>query len=156
MGPWQHNIELLLRGIYPSQYPGSVVYKPWQIVDVRDCAAGHVGLLESVTVKSGERYIAWSTEMIELEYMGNRIATLLPELGYTPPEPKEDPNAITREGADCKAEMEAIWHACDLRNDRIKAATGVTFRPFDETLRDCVESLVAVAGVETGSFKAKM
>ena len=48
-------VELLLRGIYPSEYPGSVVYKPWQIVDVRDCAAGHVGLLESVKISNGER-----------------------------------------------------------------------------------------------------
>ena len=62
MGPWQHNIELLLRGIYPSQYPGSVVYRPWSVVDVRDCAAGHVGLLESVTVKSGERYVCENDE----------------------------------------------------------------------------------------------
>ena len=62
MGPWQHNIELLLRGVYPSVYPGSVVYRPWSVVDVRDCAAGHIGLLESVTVNSGERYIAWLTK----------------------------------------------------------------------------------------------
>ena len=87
----QHNIELLLRGIYPSEYPGSVVYKPWQIVDVRDCAAGHVGLLESVKVKNGERYIAWSTEMYTLEDISHRIAALLPELGYTPPAPTLDP-----------------------------------------------------------------
>lgn len=63
---------------------------------------------------------------------------------------------VEGEGVDTKAEIEAIWHACTLRNDRIKAATGVTFRPFDESLRDCVESLVAIAGVETGTFTAKM
>lgn len=33
-------------------------------------------------------------------------------------------------------------------NDRIKAVTGVEFRPFDESLRDCVESLLAVAKVK--------
>ena len=28
----------------------------------------------------------------------------------------------------------------------MREATGITFRPFDESLRDCVESLLAVAG----------
>ena len=60
-------------------------------MDVRDCAAGHVGLLESVKVKNGERYIAWSTEMYTLEDISHRIAALLPELGYTPPAPTLDP-----------------------------------------------------------------
>eukprot|EP01047_Picozoa_sp_COSAG01_P001062 COSAG01_NODE_23_length_37704_cov_30.005877_2_plen_77_part_00 len=43
-----------------------------------------------------------------------------------------------------------------MKNDRIRQATGMTFRPFDESLRDCVESLVAVAGVEAGSFRPKL
>ena len=47
-----------------------------------------------------------------------------------------------------EAEMRAIWAGCDLRNDRIRAVTGLAFRPLDESLRDCVESLLAVAGVQ--------
>jgi hypothetical protein len=47
-----------------------------------------------------------------------------------------------------EAEFRAIWALSDLRNDRMRAATGVTFRPLDESIRDCVESLIAVAGVE--------
>ena len=41
-----------------------------------------------------------------------------------------------------------------MRNDRIKLASQtstsgpVSFRPFEDTLRDCVESLVLVGGVE--------
>ena len=42
----------------------------------------------------------------------------------------------------------SIWAGCELRNDRIKAVTGVEFRPFDESLRDCVESLRTVAKVK--------
>ena len=42
----------------------------------------------------------------------------------------------------------AIWAQCDLRNDRMRAATGVSFRPFDESLRDCVESLLTVAEIK--------
>ena len=45
------------------------------------------------------------------------------------------------------AEMRAIWAGCELRNDRIRAVTGIRFRPLDESLRDCVESLLSVAGV---------
>ena len=37
---------------------------------------------------------------------------------------------------------------CELRNDRMRIATGVEFLPFDDSLRDCVESLLSVAGVK--------
>ena len=47
-----------------------------------------------------------------------------------------------------KAKYRAIWAASDLRNDRIRAVTGIEFRPFDESLRDCVESLLSVAKVK--------
>ena len=94
--------------------------------------------------------------MYTLEDISNRIAKLLPELGYTPPEPTLDPNAVKSGDAKIAAELEGIWFKSDLRNDRIREAAGVSFRDFDETLRDCVESLVGVAGVETGTFKAKI
>jgi hypothetical protein len=42
---------------------------------------------------------------------------------------------------------------CDCRNERIQAVTGVEFRPFEETLRDCVESLVSIGGVKPLSTK---
>ena len=44
--------------------------------------------------------------------------------------------------------MRKIWAGCELRNDRIKAVTGVNFRELDESIRDCVESLISVAGIE--------
>ena len=39
-------------------------------------------------------------------------------------------------------EMRKIWAGCELRNDRIKAVTSVNFRELDESIRDCVESLI--------------
>ena len=39
----------------------------FRTVDVRDDADCHIGLLESVHVKNGERYIAWSTDMPKVE-----------------------------------------------------------------------------------------
>ena len=74
-----------------------------------------------------------------------RINRVLPELRHdTPPVTDPAPDRIKAR----EAELRAIWAGCELRNDRIRAVTAVTFRPFDETLRDCVESLVSVAKVQ--------
>ena len=44
--------------------------------------------------------------------------------------------------------MREIWAQCELRNDRIRNAIGIEFRPLDESIRDCVESLLQVAEVK--------
>ncbi len=140
-GPWQHLIELMLGG----QCMQNGVYRPWMTVDVRDDALCHVRLLESVTVRNGERYIAWSTDARKVEDICADIARLLPELNHETP-------AVTDSQAERikarEAEFRAIWAQVSLRNDRMRAATGITFRPLDDSIRDCVESLIAVAGVE--------
>jgi len=102
-------------------------------------------LLESVQVHNGERYIAWSTETRNVEDIAARIDQLLPEIGHAPPTLLD--NHPERHQAR-EAEFRGIWALADLRNDRIRAVTGVEFRPFDESLRDCVESLISVAGVQ--------
>ncbi|NJN52036.1 MAG: hypothetical protein HC809_09940, partial [Gammaproteobacteria bacterium] len=140
MGPWQHTVEMMLLGKY-FQTPA---YRPWMIVDVRDDADCHIGLLESVHVKNGERYIAWSTEMRDVEDLCADIDRLLPEIRHATPTVTDPfPERIQARAA----ELRAIWAQCELRNDRIRAATAVTFRPLDQSLRDCVESLLAVAKV---------
>lgn len=141
MGPWQHLVEGMLLG----RCAQTGAYRPWMTVDVRDNADCHIALAESTEVRNGERYIAWSTDTIDVEDICASIDRLLPELGLATPEVVDDfPDRIkAREG-----ELRAIWAGCDLRNDRIRAVTGVKFRPFDETLRDCVESLLSVAKVE--------
>jgi len=140
MGPWQHYIEGMLKG----RYEQNGVYRPWMTVDVRDDAAGHIGLLESLLVKNGERYIAWSTDARNCEDICRDIGRLLPELNHQWTAPVDPfPDRIKAR----EAEFRAIWAQAELRNDRIRAATGVAFRPLDDSIRDCVESLVAVAGV---------
>lgn len=141
MGPWQHHIEEMLSG----QYEQNWVYRPWFPVDVRDNAAAHVGLLESAAVKNAERYIAWSTEAWDVADICARIAEVLPELKFqvTQPHDQHPEKLQARE-----SKFRAIWGGCDLRNDRIQSVTNVSFRGFDESLRDCVESLLAVAGVK--------
>ena len=87
-----------------------------------------------------------ATLLQEVPHHGwRRWSQLLPELG------RAEASVADGQSAEIKAqetELRAIWAACDLRNDRIRAATGVEFRPFDESLRDCVESLLAIAKVK--------
>ena len=47
-----------------------------------------------------------------------------------------------------EAYFRAIWGGCELRNDRIRETLDMEFRPLDVSIRDCVESLLTVAGVE--------
>ena len=139
-GPWQHIIEGMLTGHY-KQTPA---YRPWMTVDVRDDADCHIGLLESVNVRNGERFIACSTERRDVEGVCASIDRLLPELGHATPAVTDPfPERIQAR----EAEMRAIWAGTEMRNDRIRAITGIEFRPLDDSIRDCVESLLAVAGV---------
>ena len=141
MGPWQHLIEGMLEGHCRQ----TDVYRPWMTVDVRDDAACHIGLLESAEVMNGERFIAWSTDTRNVEDICADIDRLLPELRHdTPPVTDPFPERIQAR----EAEFRAIWALGDLRNDRIRAVTGVEFRPLDESIRDCVESLLSVAKVK--------
>ncbi|MDA8656985.1 hypothetical protein N9L59_05860, partial [Luminiphilus sp.] len=73
------------------------------------------------------------------------IHRLLPELGFagaTLVDPLPD-KVKARE-----AQFRAIWGGCELRNDRIKDALGMEFRSLDESIRDCVESLITIGGVQ--------
>jgi nucleoside-diphosphate-sugar epimerase len=141
MGPWQHNIEMMLLG----KYYQNGAYRPWMTVDVRDDAECHIRLLENVNVKNGERYIAWSTDTRNVEDVCASIDRLLPELGHATPAVTDNfPERIQAR----EAEMRDIWAQCELRNDRICEVTGMRFRSLDESIRDCVESLLAVAKVK--------
>ncbi|HEY3798787.1 MAG TPA: NAD-dependent epimerase/dehydratase family protein [Caulobacteraceae bacterium] len=139
MGPWQSLIMRMLRG----ELRQTQAYRPWFTVDVRDDAECHARLLEVDGVKNGERYIAWSTDARNVEDVNASIDRLLPELRRdTPPCEDTHPDRLKAR----EAEFRGIWAGAELRNERMRAATGVTFRPLDDSIRDCVESLIAVAG----------
>jgi nucleoside-diphosphate-sugar epimerase len=142
-GPWQHLIERMVQGRCEI-YQGTGPYRPWMPVDVRDDAACHAGLLESDRVANGERYLAWSTDRRDYEEIVRSIGRVLPEL-------RHDPGPIADHSPERhrarEAEFRAIWAGLELRNDRIRSVVPIEFRPFDDSLRDCVESLIAVAGV---------
>ena len=110
-----------------GEYDQTQAYRPWMTVDVRDTAECHMRLLESAEVHNGERYIAWSTDMVNVEDICSGIDRLLPEIGHDTPEPTEiHPERVQAR----EAELRAIWAGVEPRNDRIRAATGVEFRPF--------------------------
>ena len=69
----------------------------------------------------------------------------MPELDFDVPEVTDPfPERIKAR----EQEMRKIWAGCELRNDRIRGVTGIEFRDLDESIRDCVESLISVAGIE--------
>lgn len=143
-GPWQHLIAQMLRGRCRI-FQGTGPYRPWMTVDVRDDAACHAGLLESERVANGERYIAWSTERRDYEDVVATIDRVLPELRHDPG-PIADDTPERHQARE--AEFRSIWAGLELRNDRIRSVVPIEFRPLDDSIRDCVESLIAVAGVQ--------
>jgi dihydroflavonol-4-reductase len=140
-GPWQHLIERMLEGRCEI-FQGTGPYRPWMTVDVRDDAACHVGLLESESVANGERYLAWSTDTRSYEDIARSIDRILPELHHDPGEIADNSPDRWKER---EAEFRSIWGGLELRNDRIRAAVPIEFRPLDDSIRDCVESLLAIA-----------
>jgi nucleoside-diphosphate-sugar epimerase len=131
----------MLKGAYEQ----NGAYRPWFTVDVRDDAEVHIRLLESSKVKNGERYIAWSTDARNVEQICADIDRLLPELGHDTPQVTDPfPDRIKAR----EAEFRGIWAQCELRNDRARETLGVSFRPLDASIRDTVESLLAVAKVQ--------
>ena len=143
-GPWQHLIERMLQGRCEI-FQGTGPYRPWMTVDVRDDAACHIGLLESGGVANGERYLALSTDTRDYEDVCATIDRVLPELRHDPgPIADNTPERLKAR----EAEFRSIWSGIELRNDRIRSVVPIEFRPLDDSIRDCVESLLAVAGVE--------
>ena len=69
---------------------------------------------------------------------------LLPEIRLQVTEPRE----VHPERLQARESRYGLWRAADLRNERMAELTGITFRSFDDSLRDCVESLIAIAGTE--------
>lgn len=142
-GPWQHLIQRMVEGKC-EVFQGTGPYRPWMTVDVRDDAASHVGLLASDRVANGERYLSFSTETRDYEDIALSIDRVLPELHHDPgPIVDNSPERWKeREG-----EFRSIWGGLQLRNDKIRGVLPIEFRPLDDSLRDCVESLIAVAGI---------
>ena len=144
-GPWQHLIERMLQGRCEI-FQGTGPYRPWMTVDVRDDAACHIGLLESDRVANGERYIAWSTETPRLR---GHLHDDRPGAARAAPRPGSDRrrHAGAPEGPRGRVPRRS-GPAASCATTASAPCVPITFRPLDDSIRDCVESLLAVAHVE--------
>lgn len=115
-------------------------------MDVRDCAAGHINLLESHTVANGDRHLMISTDKVLMEDLTACMGEVFKNSPLDPTTTAEvDPHPDMDEAQ--KAWFRQVWDGVELRNE---AATrqGVSFRPLSETVRDTAESLIALCGVQ--------
>jgi len=85
----------------------------------------------------------WSTDTPRIEDIVKGTARVLPKADIDPARQIVDTNSP--EVQKHKSELKQIWSGVQLRNDRIRTATGQTFRPLEQSLRDCVESLITIA-----------
>ena len=114
-------------------------------VDVRDTADGHIRLLSSSEVRSGERFLLWSTKKLLMEDLVAATLELFPNSGFDP-----TAEAVDELADEVKANEDfyvKLWAGVQLRNDGARRV-GTHFRPFTDTLRDTTESLIDVCGVE--------
>lgn len=113
-------------------------------IDVRDCAEAHVRLFEADNVASGSRFIIVSGDKTTLPEIGERAMVLYPNYDCA--------TTITtgrdHEGKKVDGPMNPVWLRVQGRNDAIRKATGIVFRPYEETLRDTIESVKSLNGVQ--------
>mmetsp|Transcript_141300 Transcript_141300/g.451616 ORF Transcript_141300/g.451616 Transcript_141300/m.451616 type:complete len:356 (-) Transcript_141300:51-1118(-) len=142
--PWQAIVARILAG---REFPQTFQYRPLWVVDVRDTAAAHLRLLECDGMRAGSRFLAFSGESICVEDIGDRLVALFPELGLTPSRQPAAAGAADAGEAEAEAQAREIWAQCEVRNDKIRNELGLTFRSLDDTLKECAESLLSIAGV---------
>jgi nucleoside-diphosphate-sugar epimerase len=152
--PWHCIIaQIVAEGIISQSF----AYRPWWTVDVRDTAEVHVLLLESTTAgsnpscDSSNRYFVCSTDAIDVERIGATISKSMPHIDFDMSDlsmsDSEFGRGILIELGITETEARSIWQGCKLQNRRICETVGIIFRPLEESLRDCVQSLITVAGV---------
>eukprot|EP00746_Dinoflagellata_sp_MGD_P087002 gnl/MRDRNA2_/MRDRNA2_34505_c0_seq1.p1 gnl/MRDRNA2_/MRDRNA2_34505_c0~~gnl/MRDRNA2_/MRDRNA2_34505_c0_seq1.p1 ORF type:complete len:418 (+),score=65.58 gnl/MRDRNA2_/MRDRNA2_34505_c0_seq1:109-1254(+) len=153
--PWHCHIARIVEG---SEFSQNFEYRPWWIVDVRDTAEAHVRLLESTHVSfevdacHRNRYFVCSTNTIKVEDIGSIILKLLPEAhlainGSAVPVDEFGP-AYLMTVSSTESEVREVWSTCSLQNQKICKDVAMVFRPLEDSLRDCVESLITVAGIQ--------
>lgn len=146
-GPWQS----IIAGMLGGRYTQNGAYRPWVTVDVRDTAEAHIRLLESVWVSNGERYMAASGDKRNCEDVCASIGRLLPELNHAVTAPIDNfPDHIKER----EAKYRGIWAGVQIRNDRSRETLGMEYRDLDTSIRDCAESLIAIAGVKVKTADA--
>ena len=143
---WQGKIGGMIQGIAAEQEHACVgeFRRPWITVDVRDCAEAHVRMFERLgdTVHSGDRYLLSDMSRIHPEDIGARLNDLFADYDCA------DTVGPDSNGGDSIEPIHPMWDRVQARNDKARAALDFEFTYLDATLKDTVESLVEIGGVE--------
>ena len=85
-------------------------------MDVRDCAAGHINLLESHTVANGDRHLMISTDKVLMEDLTACMGEVFKNSPLDPTTTAEvDPHPDMDEAQ--KAWFRQVWDGVELRNE---------------------------------------
>jgi len=134
---WQGKIAGIIQGVpAPQEWAG----RPWMLVDARDVAEAEIRLAESGEIQSGERFMLTSGDTIYAENIGPRVMELFPQYDCA--------TTVAPGMAKKVVRSEPFWIRVQMRNDKVRKATGLVFQTFDDTMRETVESLVKVGGVK--------
>lgn len=119
-------------------------------VDVRDVAKAHVGLMGATlpiawSLEAGQhRYLLDTNDKVFRDDLGEHLNAAMASAGM------DVDAAIGVEpgssGRDHRTDL--IWMRLQLRNDKVCAATGMEFRPLEESLRDNAMALIEIAGLK--------
>jgi len=138
-------VSMTARALRGEKVPMLSVYHPMWAVDVRDTALAHVLLLESTAVQNGDRRLLVNGEKILSEDLLRHLSGIFPPAAGLRPTAEavdNEPDTVKQNAA----YFHKIWAGVELRNESAKAL-GVKFKDFQTTLRDTVESLIAVSGL---------
>ena len=143
-GPWQHLIERMLEGRCEI-FQGTGPVPP---VDDRRRARRRRLPRRAARERQGRERRALPRLVDRDAELRGHLRVDRPGAARAAPRPGPDRRPVARAaGRSDEDEFRSIWAGLQLRNDRIRAAVPITFRPLDDSIRDCVESLLAVAGV---------
>ena len=151
-----------LDGLSPEQILRALADAAAAVAELHAAGWTHGALCAQHVVVSGDgavRLCSLGSAAVRCDSQGelgpaarSDVQQLVATIDRVLPELHHDPGVIAdrtpERHREREAEFRSIWNGLELRNDRIRSVVPITFRPLDDSIRDCVESLIAVAGVE--------
>jgi nucleoside-diphosphate-sugar epimerase len=139
---WQGKVGKIAEGESPQQETSTLsIPRPWMTVDVRDVAKAHVLLADSSTVQSGSRFLLVNATKVWPEKIGKHINGLYPAFAAaTGVQACDDENTLQP--------ISPVWDRVQVRSDRVHEEVGISFHSWEDTLKDTIDSLVALGGLQ--------
>ena len=101
-------------------------------------------MIEKEGVANGSRFCIISGDKIRIEEIGEWVMGLYPEYDAA----TTISTGRDHQGKKVDGMMDPIWLRVQGRNDLIRETVGIDFMSYEETLRDTIESCVALNGVQ--------